>query len=59
VDYIPRPLKERWLGTPIWKEILIALLTAVSAILVLLLHRLVARHSTKSELIAPPAWSRY
>ena len=49
---MPPPLRERWLGTPIWKEILIALLTAVAAILVLLLHRLVARDWTNSKVNA-------
>jgi MscS family membrane protein len=52
VDRIPPPLKELWLGTPIWKELLIALLTAAVAILLLLLHRLVARHAPKSMLNA-------
>lgn len=52
VDRVPPPLKERWLGTPIWKELLIALLTAAAAILVLLLHRLVAKHATKSKVNA-------
>lgn len=51
-DRIPRPLKEHWLGTPIWKEILIALLTAVAALLVLLSHRLVARRSTNNKVNA-------
>jgi len=48
-DRIPPPLKELWLGTPIWKELLIALLTVAAAILLLLLHRLVARRATKSK----------
>ena len=51
-ETMPPPLRERWLGTPIWKEILIALLTAVAAILVLSCHRLVARDWTNSKVNA-------
>jgi MscS family membrane protein len=52
VDGIPPPLREHWLGTPIWKEILIALLSAAAGILLLLWHRLVARYATNSKVNA-------
>jgi len=52
VDRVPAPLKALWLGTPIWKEVLVALLTAAAAVLSLLSHRLGFRESTKSRVNA-------
>ena len=52
VGRIPPPLREHWLGTPIWKELLILLLTTAAGILLLLLHRLVARYATTNKVNA-------
>ncbi|MEE4382603.1 MAG: mechanosensitive ion channel family protein [Pseudomonadales bacterium] len=50
VGAIPRPLRQLWLDTPLWKVIVITSVGLILAGLVVLLHRLLGRHETTGRI---------
>ena len=47
---LPSRLKETWLDTPIWKILLVILVTALTGLLLSALHRLIDKHAPEGRL---------
>ena len=50
VQGMPRPLKELWLGTPIWKVLTMAAFVAVAALVIALLQRILQARARRSHI---------